>query len=212
MDVINKLVEGYQTFKKDFYPKNKALYEELYHKGQSPEAMLITCSDSRITTQLLFGAGPGDLFVVRNVANLVPSYHDGELHMSTTAALEFAVTVLEVKHIIVVGHSVCGGIKALMAGDSALQNDTSIANWVMTFQKAKEQVEEKHPEDDFEQKCHHCELEALNLSLSNLREYPWIKERNENGLLKLHAWYYDFFKGELSRLNTETMDLESLEA
>jgi len=206
MSIIDNMTKGFEIFRKLYYEKDKTLFKKLVEEGQSPKVMMLTCADSRISTTRLTNSEPGTIFVVRNVANLVPSFCDVDYHMSATAALEYAVTCLNVEHVIVLGHSQCGGIAALMKGNSSLEEDNHIANWVATFEKSKVATLKRFPDADFETQCRQCEKQALSHSLKNLREYPWVKSRLEEGKLQIHAWYYHLAKGQLIGIDPDTLD------
>lgn len=197
---VKLLKSGFKRFQKRWFQDDDALYRSL-RKGQNPHALLIACSDSRVDPALLLDCRPGDLFVVRNVANLVPPYtHDDGFH-GVSAAIEYAVKHLEVKEIIVLGHACCGGIRALV--DEAEghgvhgEPDEFIGPWVAVARKALEHVKAEMPQADREAKAQACELWNVRLALESLLTFPWIKSRAEAGQLALHGWYFDLRRGEL---------------
>lgn len=196
-DVIKRLLDGYGEFYRHYLDDNFAEYRNVAAQGQSPRSMIISCSDSRVSPSIITGAALGELFQVRNVANLVPPYQHGKhQHHSTSSALEFAVITLAVEHIIVLGHSGCGGIRALL-GDAPLTEEAEysfIMPWMEIVRPARNRVAHL-PE---EQKQRACEEEALKISLANLHGFPWIKSRLEKGLINLHAWHFDIASGVLS--------------
>jgi carbonic anhydrase len=160
--------------------------------------MIIGCSDSRVDPAILTNCAPGDIFTVRNVANLVPPYvEDGGQH-GVSAALEFAVCHLGVEHIIVLGHSQCGGINALMAGSCGCKGGGFISNWMSIATPAKEKVLAELPGKDAKLQQRAAEQAAILLSLENLHTFPWIDQRVKDGALSLHGWYFDLNAGELS--------------
>ncbi|KAG6425053.1 hypothetical protein SASPL_115476 [Salvia splendens] len=158
-------------------------------EAQAPKFMVIACADSRVCPSSILGFQPGEAFVVRNVANLVPPHENGPTE--TNAALEFAVNSLEVENVLVVGHSCCGGIKALMILQDEVVS-SFIRNWVVVGKPARLQVNAAASDLSFDQQCRHCEKESINRSLMNLLTYPWIEERVIRGKLSIHGGYYDF--------------------
>ncbi|KAK8518931.1 hypothetical protein V6N12_012166 [Hibiscus sabdariffa] len=145
---------------------------------------------SRVCPSIILGFEPGEAFTVRNVANMVPTYESGP--SETNAALEFAVNSLEVENILIVGHSCCGGIRALMSMQDEANSSSFIRSWVVVGKKAKLSTKASASNLDFDQQCTHCEKESINNSLLNLITYPWIEEKVKKGLLSLHGSYYDF--------------------
>jgi carbonic anhydrase len=194
---MDKFIDGYRAFRETYFRDNKDALTALMARPQRPTAMMISCSDSRIDPGLKFGAEPGDLFMVRNVANLVPPYApDGELH-GTSAALEFAVQVLEVCDIIVMGHAKCGGIGALVRHQESAALDF-VASWMKIAQPAYHKAAAAGGDAAVVQRA--CEQEAVKVSLANLMTFPWVASRVKAGTLKLHGWYFDLESGTLYRL------------
>ncbi|MGB8275997.1 MAG: carbonic anhydrase [Alphaproteobacteria bacterium] len=202
---IDGLVGGYRKFRSRTFKSYQALFEKLARKGQAPKALVISCCDARVDPALITDADPGDLFIVRNVANLVPPYEpDGHYH-GTSAALEFAVSALDVKHIIVLGHSGCGGVEALARSHS--EEATSgefIAQWMSIANRACEAVELQAWEMPGFNQARAVEHEVVKVSLENLLTFPWIKDRVARGVLSLHGWYFDIESGELSDYDRRT--------
>ncbi len=190
---MQKFLDGYRLFRSGYYRDNKKLIDELMNSGQSPTAMMIACSDSRIDPSLKFGVDPGDMFIVRNVANLVPPFAPDTRAHGTSAALEFAVRVLKVKHVIVMGHAKCGGIKALMEDAG---NGDFVTSWMEIAEPARQTALAAHLPPAEAQ--HLCEHEAVKLSLQNLLTFPWVKAAVDAGKLELHGWYFDLGDGTLS--------------
>src|SRR6059058_1483248 len=176
-----RLLEGYQSFSTQRLPTEQSRYRELSERGQSPEVMVIGCCDSRVSPEVIFDVGPGELFVVRNIANLVPVYQpDGGAH-GVSAALEFAVQVLKVKHIVVLGHAQCGGIRAFVDNIEPLSPGDFIGRWMSMFIKPGEHVGQREHEtmQDFVTRI---EKAAVFRSLENLMTFPFVKrsvERNQ---------------------------------
>lgn len=197
---LNRLIEGYRDFRKDYVGANYAAYRSWAAKVQTPKIMMIACSDSRINPAIVTHAGLGEVFMVNNVANLVPPYKEGkDTHHSTSAALEFAVNHLKVEHVIVMGHSGCGGIRALMTGTAQVSPETYsfIGPWVDIAHKAKVRTLQKYSDHSPEEQCHHCEKESLLVSLENLKSFPWVKHAIERGLLSIHAWHFNVENGDI---------------
>jgi carbonic anhydrase len=207
-EAVKRLVDGYKNFHiKYFESGDTSLYQDLVKKGQAPKTMIIACSDSRVDPGIILNCSPGELFVVRNVANLVPPCEDDAKRHGTSAALEFAVCFLEVEHIIVLGHTHCGGIQALL-NDSKEHMHGFIARWMEIAQDARAKaLKEYTSRHEREQ---HCGEYSLMASLNNLYTFPWINERIAAGTLSLHAWYFDLETGDIRSYNTITKAFEKL--
>jgi carbonic anhydrase len=188
---INRLIAGFKSFRETYYDEQPEFYRSLVEKGQSPEVMVIACSDSRVNPSIMTKAEPGELFIVRNVANLVHPYESDRHYHGTSAAIEFAVRDLGVKHIIVLGHSHCGGIKCLCMGDADVGNREFIHDWISIVEEARDDNLEG------EIQLRHVERQAIKVSLKNLLSFPWVKSRVEDGSLTLHGWCFDLEAGEL---------------
>ncbi|XP_058778667.1 carbonic anhydrase, chloroplastic-like isoform X1 [Vicia villosa] len=193
-EASERIKTGFLHFKKEKYDKNPALYGELA-KGQAPPYMVFACSDSRVCPSHVLDFQPGEAFVVRNVANLVPPYDQAKF-AGTGAAIEYAVLHLKVSNIVVIGHSACGGIKGLLSFpfDGNYSTDF-IEEWVKIGLPAKAKVKSQHGDAPFGELCTHCEKEAVNVSLGNLLTYPFVREGLVNKTLALKGGYYDFVKG-----------------
>ncbi|KAI0499093.1 hypothetical protein KFK09_019994 [Dendrobium nobile] len=189
LDPLKDFEARFLKFKKQDYLENLDHYQNLA-QGQSPKFMVIACADSRVCPSKILGFQPGEAFTVRNVANLVPPYQHGA--SETSAALEFAVNTLEVSNILVVGHSCCGGIRALMSMKQKSNSKSFIRDWVSLAKSARLSTEAAVGNLSFDKQCTHCEKESINGSLLNLLTYPWIEERVTEGVLSLHGGYYDF--------------------
>lgn len=206
---IAKFIAGFKRFRENYFGSNRELYEQL-KQGQHPRALVVGCSDSRVDPAILMGSDPGDIFAVRNVANLVPPCEEGGGLHGVSAALEFAVCSLEVEHIIVLGHSQCGGIRALMEGACGCENGGFIANWMRIAKPARDKVEAELPHKPFDIRTRACEQASVLLSLDNLMTFPWIRQRVEAGTLHLHGWYFDIGQGELLGYSPAGKAFESL--
>lgn len=195
---VDKLIEGYRRFRTGAFQESKPLIQELVAQGQRPQVAVIACSDSRVEPATLFQTDPGDLFMIRNVANLVPPLEEDGKYHGTSAALEFAVKGLNVKHVVVLGHAHCGGVKAMMNADTDSGEFTFVANWVSMLAAAHRRVLATMSGADEETRTRACEQNAVLVSLENLTTFPWVRERVEAGELTLHGWYIDIATGELS--------------
>jgi carbonic anhydrase len=209
MAEIKKLISGYRDFYKKYFESNDLLYKNLVEDGQSPKTLIIACSDSRVDPSILTNANPGDIFTVRNVANLVPVYDANKtgLH-GVSAALEFAVCFLKVKNIVILGHSNCGGIQSLM--DRVDKNKTDfIGDWMDIATKAKEKTIASNSGNN---RClnHECEKESIILSMENLLTFPWIKDDVTSNKLKIHGWYFTMDDGKIQNYNNDTSSFEEL--
>lgn len=198
MKDIANFIAGFRRFQEKYFSEDRELFNQL-RQGQHPKAAIIACADSRVDPALLTGAEPGDVFVVRNVANLVPPCEPGGSFASVPAALEFAVLSLGVEHVIVLGHTQCGGIAALMNGTG--NGSEFIGKWVGIAQRARERVLVDLPAKSPALQARACEQAAILVSLENLMTYPWIAERVVAGAMHLHGWYFDIEQGELLSYN-----------
>lgn len=210
-DCIEDLIKGFKDFRFLYYDREPELFRQL-SQGQAPKIMVVACCDSRVDPAILTNSHPGDLFVVRNVANLVPPCESAGAYHGTSAALEFAVRGLGVEHIIVFGHAQCGGIRALMqkAGDGGDDAGGFIGSWMTIVDQARRKIVTEMPRASVEEQASACEQEAIVISLDNLKTFPWIRERVERGALRLHGWYFDLQAGQLLRLNPEARRFEAL--
>jgi carbonic anhydrase len=196
---INRLIEGFRGFRRNYYAENRELFDSLARQGQAPKVMIIGCADSRVDPLLIVGAEPGEVFVVRNVANLVPPYApDDRLH-GTSAALEFAVLNLGVEHIVVLGHAQCGGVQALLDGPGAARGkDDFVTPWMSIARPARDKAMAVAAG---RQRQRACEQATVEVSLGNLLTFPWIRSRVAAGKLGLHGWYFDLERGALMRFD-----------
>lgn len=195
---MDRLIAGYHRFRRSRWPERRQIYESLAEHGQSPRALVLACSDSRVDPTMIFDAAPGELFVIRNIANLAPPYRPDARWHGTSAALEFGVRVLQVPDLIVMGHAMCGGIHALLNGVPETAGDF-LAGWIAIAEPAKSRVLECAPAD----RQTACEHEAVRLSLGNLLTFPWIAERVQGEKLRLHGAMYGIRSGMLSLLEED---------
>jgi carbonic anhydrase len=189
-----KILNGYESFREKYVHGDNSVMQYLSDYGQRPQTMVVACCDSRVDPALIFQCDPGDLFVVRNVANIVPPYEKDESHHGTSAALEFAVKTLNINHLILLGHSQCGGIEALLHShhhpeDEIHQNDF-INNWVSLI-KTKN-LDNTHPDDPDE----YAKL-ALKQSYKNCLTFPWIAEQLKSKSLIINLWFFDIKLGQI---------------
>jgi carbonic anhydrase len=197
---VENLLSGYRRFRHTVWPGRRERFEALAQRGQKPETLIIACSDSRVDPAMVFDVGPGEIFIVRNVANLVPPFEKDTAFHGTSAAIEFAVRVLEVRNVIVMGHAMCGGINALLHPASAERLDF-MSSWVEIAAEARDRVLACEPVEEKQQQM--CEYEAIKLSLRNLMTFPWLAKRVEDGRLNLHGASFDIRSGTLSLLNAK---------
>ncbi|MBG0775892.1 MAG: carbonic anhydrase [Desulfovibrionaceae bacterium] len=210
MHDIARFITGFKKFQQRYFCDDSSLFDEL-KDGQHPKTLVVACIDSRVDPAILTGSSPGDLLVVRNVANLVPPYEPEGGHHGVSAALEHGVTKLEVEHVIVLGHSCCGGIQALLAPRDEHGDHTEfLGKWVGIAEHARTQTLRELTHKTPEQQHRACEQAAILISLENLLTFPWIKERVETGRLFLHGWYFDMQRGELSSYLPESASFEPL--
>jgi carbonic anhydrase len=192
---MEDLIAGYRRFRAGTWRNERARFDALTKFGQKPRALVIGCSDSRTDPQMVFNAVPGELFVIRNVANLVPPYGPDDQPHGSSAAIEFAVRVLKVPQIIVMGHAMCGGIQALLNGAPAEVSDF-VGQWVRIAEPARLRAMTA----PVERRQDICEHESVRLSLANLMTFPWIANVLGAGELKLHGCFFDIRSGILERL------------
>src|SRR5579871_1996010 len=201
------LIDGYRTFASQRLPTEQSRYRELSERGQSPEVMVIGCCDSRVSPEVIFDAGPGELFVVRNIANLVPVYQPDENAHGVSAALEFAVNVLRIKHIVVLGHAQCGGIRAFIDKIEPLSPGDFIGKWMAMFIKPGEVVEQREHET-MQHFVQRIEKAAVFRSLENLMTFPFVRKAVERGDMRLHGAYFGVAEGSLFVLDAATKEFK----
>ncbi|KAI9090089.1 carbonic anhydrase [Phlyctochytrium arcticum] len=208
---MSKFLSGFQRFHKRFFADNTSLFSNLQH-GQAPKTLLIGCCDSRCDPAIITDCDPGDLFVIRNVANIVPPYipNDMGTRHGTSAAMEFAIKALKVQSIIVMGHTSCGGIRALLSGSYA--GCEFIEAWMGIAQQAKDTTLNNFGHLDFDHQARVCEQASIICSLENLVSYPWIKDKLSTGEISVNGWFFDFKAGDLLAYNPDTAHFQSLTA
>lgn len=199
MREMKTLLDGYRQFRADAWPAERSRFEALAREGQSPATMVIACSDSRVAPERVFGAAPGELFVVRNVAGLVPPYQPDAGYHGTSAALEYAVRVLKVARIVVLGHAQCGGVRVMLEGAPAEARDF-VEPWMKLAAPALMALPGNVSGDAA---LTRCEEEVVKLSLTNLLTFPWIRDAVDAGTLQLQGFRFGIKSGVLSRLEGE---------
>jgi carbonic anhydrase len=203
-----RLQDGYRAFVEGRLPRERERFEELAWSGQKPDIMVIGCCDSRVSPEVIFDAKPGELFVVRNVANLVPPYETGGLYHGTSAALEFAVQALRVKHIVVLGHGRCGGIRAYADEQSQpLSPGDFIGKWISLVEPAAREIGPRGSEllDDYAERL---AFTSIGKTLDNLMTFPCVNILAGRGKLQLHGAYFDVFSGALRIRDAATGDFK----
>jgi carbonic anhydrase len=205
-----ELIAGFRRFREKHFTHDDALYRQLVEQGQMPKILVVACCDSRVDPAIVLDCAPGDLFVIRNVANLVPPLESRVGHHGTSAALEFGVCNLGVQHVIVLGHAHCGGIQALMRDDGNRETASFIGDWVRLVEGVRSEVERDLSAASPRERQRNCEQRAILVSLENLMTFPWVRERVESGTLFLHGWYFDIEQGQLLGYNADRGAFESL--
>jgi carbonic anhydrase len=200
-----QLTDRYRRFKYRHFIPNIEQYEELAAYGQAPGTMIISCCDSRVDPETIFSAMPGELFVMRNVANLVPPYETGGTFHGVSAAIEFAVLNLRVKHLVVMGHSGCGGVKAALDREAARETEAQfITKWMSMLESARLNVLASHQGASRKEMAAALEREGVKTSLENLRTFSFLSALEGDGRIGLYGAYFDIATGALLALNETT--------
>jgi carbonic anhydrase len=197
MSFPEALIKGYRTFLQGRLSVEQTRYRELAENGQSPQTMVIGCCDSRVSPEVIFDAHPGELFVVRNVANLVPPYTPDGASRAVSAALEFAVQALKVRHIVVLGHARCGGVRAFADGEAPLSAGDFIGKWMELIAPAAETIGPRHRHGSLAEYLTRLEQASIVKTLANLATFPWIAGPVSARKLELHGAYFDVATGLL---------------
>ena len=200
------LIEGYTDFQSGRLLDQQDRFRRLADEGQKPPVLLIGCSDSRVTPEVIFAAGPGEIFVMRNIGAFVPPYAAENNLPETPAAIEYAVLALKVAHIVVMGHAQCGGIRAFALDAvekfAPLSEANFVSKWKTLVQPAADRI--GPPTGDFDHYCQNLSYASIIQGLANLRTYPWLRERETAGTLTLHGAYFDVADGGLTVLDQAT--------
>jgi carbonic anhydrase len=203
MPFPQRLIDGYRAFLDARLPREQDRYRELAEMGQAPEVMVIGCSDSRVSPEVIFDARPGELFVVRNVANIVPPYAPDSQAHGVSAALEFGIAALKIRHIVVLGHAHCGGVRAFAEKAAPLSPGDFIGNWMRLMAPAAEKT---GPHDGLSWADYLRRLEQANVenSLDNLKTFPRLRKQIERGDVVTHGAYFGVATGQLSVRDEKT--------
>jgi carbonic anhydrase len=208
----DRLADGYRDFLGGRFAAERQRYETLAETGQRPQVMVIGCVDSRVSPEVIFNAAPGELLVLRNVANLVPIYEpDRDSQHGTSAALEFGVQALQVRHIVILGHALCGGIRAFADDIPPLSSGDFIGRWVSQITPAAARIGPRGTQEDGSY-MHRLELASVELGLSNLLSFPWVRARVEAGELSLHGAHFGVATGVLLVRDPATGQFNPLES
>jgi carbonic anhydrase len=219
MPEFRALIDGYRRFRTETYSRHRQRYDQLANKGQEPKIMVIACCDSRVDPAAVFDAEPGQMFVLRNVANLVPPCDPKNTRYgAASAAIEYAVTQLNVEHIVVMGHARCGGINAALTLDYAkldaeqhLEEPSFAAKWMRMIEPQRDMVLQAYKVSPDIDPQRTLELAAIRQSLENLRTFPFVASRENEGTLKLHGAFFDIADGILRLLSSDTDRFEPVE-
>lgn len=207
---ILRLLAGFRRFHRKFYDSENNAFTKLTRRGQTPKTLIIACSDSRVDPAILSSANPGELFVVRNVANLVPPYESSSGFHGVSAAIEFAVVNLQVKNIVILGHRQCGGIRSLFTPE-AVRSGGFVSQWMKIAKQAKDNVLKKYPDADLEQHCKECEKESIRASIDNLMTFPFVREAREFRGMQILGLYFDLELGQLLELDSEWKEFTQIQ-
>lgn len=208
--MVNRLINGFTDFKNEFFEDDSVFFSRLVSRGQTPETMVISCSDSRVDPAILFNTRPGELFMVRNVANLVPPYAPDNGHHGVSAAIEFGVKDLLVKHIIILGHAHCGGISALCKHclDTPLEDRDFVNSWIQIARPAIESLSDITTIEDAQ---HPAERASIVNSLQNLASFPWVNQAISENRLAIHGWWFDMDEGSLWAYDPKAGEFQKLD-
>lgn len=225
---IHYLIDGHKKFHKRYFKVDTTLYQDLTKVGQKPKYLVIACSDSRVDPAIIMNCKPGDLFVIRNVANLVPPFEPDTHYHGTSAALEFGICTLNIRHVIILGHSQCGGIMALLKQLKALHLSKKVGGvlkkhkskkgkpsvflnkWLELAKPACNHVLSVYPNLSVKNQGNHCSKKSILYSLSNLNNFSWVRKRVKAKELFLHGWYFNLNNGNLSAYNAKKRKFEGL--
>jgi carbonic anhydrase len=210
MDNIKTLIEGHNDFQSVKFTKNKKRFKDLVEKGQNPKALFIGCSDSRVMPAMITSSSPGDLFIARNIGNFVAPYNPDSSYHATAAAIEYAVSVLEVSDIIVCGHSECGAIAALFKEIEPNNENLHTIKWLELGESAKRSALLSLKGKPHKEILDYTERVSVIFQLENLLSYPAVKRRVKSGKLFLHGWHYDIKNGNIEYYDEESYEFKEL--
>jgi carbonic anhydrase len=206
---ILRMLVGFRRFRDRFFKEESSIFERLASSGQSPKTLMIACSDSRVDPAILFSSSPGEIFVVRNVANLVPPYESTVGFHGVSAAIEFAVVNLKVENVVVLGHRQCGGIRSMFQPEN-IKEGGFVSQWMKIAADARKKVISKFPNADVDTQCRECERESIVISLRNLRTFSFIEDAIKNRGMELHGVYFDLEDGQLWHYDDATDSFQEL--
>lgn len=207
MQNFHELIQGFHNFKEDYFLREREFFSSLVH-GQSPKTLVVACCDSRVDPAILMGCRPGDLFVARSIAAIVPDVEKAGEHDAVVSAVEYAVKHLDVRNIIVMGHSNCGGIHGLLPPE-VVSKEPYISRWLCLAHPVLEELEHEDPDEPADVRARRCEEGTVLQSIDSLLSYDWVKSRVDAGTLALHALYYDLASGTMYVWNAEAEDFEA---
>ncbi|ADV45427.1 carbonic anhydrase [Nitratifractor salsuginis] len=210
MEKISEFEKGHQYFRTVKFKKNEERFKKLVEEGQNPKALFIGCSDSRVMPAMITGSGPGDLFIVRNVGNFVPPFSPDNDYHATAAAIEYAVSHLEVSDIIVCGHSDCGAIKACFESHHPTKENIHTIKWLQLGEPARDLALKALGDDTLEAQRDFAEKASVVFQLENLLSYPLVKKRVDEGKLFLHGWHYDLSTGKIHYFDETDLEFKPL--
>jgi len=208
---MEKLIGGIHRFRKEYWSENRELFERLARHGQSPDALFITCCDSRVIPTVITHSRPGDLFILKNIGNFVPPYSESSLDGSgVAAAIEYAVEFLGIRDIIVCGHSDCGAMKALYKDPDAFARTPHVAEWLRNGKRTLEVVAGNYPDKTREERLAITAEENVLVQMENLRTYPVVRRAAGEGRLFVHAWFFEIGGGTVFRYSPEREQFEPI--
>lgn len=211
MQDIDALIAGFRSFHDEYTSDRTGRYRDLARYGAHSKILMIACCDSRVDPAIITNCAAGDLMVTRNIGNLVPPYETGGRFAETQAALEFAVCYLKVQHIVVMGHSRCGGIRSLLTRlVDDFDPERALDRWTLVAEPAARQVLAEMPDADLDDQACACSRRALAASLDNLRGYPWIAAALARDAVQIHGWYFNLANGDLQRYLPQDDRFETL--
>jgi carbonic anhydrase len=207
---LQEFAKGHANFQKVAFSKNKQRFSNLIQNGQNPKALFIGCSDSRVMPAMITGSKPGDLFIVRNIGNFVAPFNPDSDYHATAAAIEYAVSVLEISDIIICGHSDCGAIAAMYKDIPKTQENIHTIKWLELGNEAKKVAILAYKNKSKEKMLRYTEKISVIYQIDNLLTYPDVKKRVDEGSLYIHAWYYDMASGEIEYYDEESYEFKAL--
>jgi carbonic anhydrase len=207
---LQEFAKGHADFQKVAFSKNKQRFSNLIQNGQNPKALFIGCSDSRVMPAMITGSKPGDLFIVRNIGNFVAPFNPDSDYHATAAAIEYAVSVLEISDIIICGHSDCGAIAAMYKDIPKTQENIHTIKWLELGNEAKKVAMLAYKNESKEKMLRYTEKISVIYQIDNLLTYPDVKKRVDEGSLYIHAWYYDMASGEIEYYDEESYEFKAL--